>query len=283
MNLNYIFFASAIGLAVFVVLLLAPVLWRARRASPIERKNLNIAVLRDQWTELERDVASGLLPVADQELAKQELQKRVLAESRDESTTSTADSGSKRTAVMFAVLLPLASFAVCGALGAPAALSPVKSGLELTRADVEVMVASLEQKLRQNPDDQNGWAMLARSLRVFGRHKDAADAFARAGAVVESDPQLLTEHAETLAISRDGDFAGEPTELLERALKLDPTHPLALALAGSAAFERADYAVAIARWQRLRGQLPPDSEVGQAIAESLDRARRAQDGQPAPR
>ncbi|MFX7621210.1 c-type cytochrome biogenesis protein CcmI, partial [Acinetobacter baumannii] len=78
------------------------------------------------------------------------------------------------------VLLPLASFAVYGALGAPAALSPVKSASELTRADVEVMVASLEQKLRQNPDDQKGWAMLARSLRVFGRHKDAADAFARA-------------------------------------------------------------------------------------------------------
>lgn len=280
MNSNLLFIASATALAAIAVLLLAPVLWRARGTSANERNGVNVAVLRDQWAELERDIASGTLSAADQEQAKQELQKRVLAEAGAESTTCTVDNGSKRTAVAFAVLLPLAAFAAYVALGNPAALSPPLEPVpQFTRSDVEAMVASLEEKLKQNPDDQKGWAMLARSLRVFGRHKDAAEAFARAGGVVESDPQLLTEYAETLALSRDGDLTGEPTKLLERALKLDPTHPFALALAGSAAFARADYAVATTYWQRLHAQLPPDSEMSKAIAEGLDKARRAQDEQ----
>ena len=53
--------------------------------------------------------------------------------------------------------------------------------------------------------------------------------------------------------------------LLERALKIDPNDPKALTLAGAAAFEAKDYKRAIAYWERLLGQVPADSELGQAL------------------
>lgn len=283
MTMNLLFIACAAALTVAVVLALAPVLWRGRKADHIERSAVNAAVLRDQLAELERDRASGTLSAADHEQAKQELQRRVLDEVNVDVTTSIAGKGSKRAAVALAALLPLAAFAAYLALGNPAALAPqAERSSPVTQADVEAMVASLEEKLKRNPDDPKGWVMLARSYRAFARHEDAAKAFARAGAVVDLEPQLLAEYAETLANNRNGDLNGEPAMLIERALKLDPTHPFALALAGSAAFERADYDAAIAHWQRLHAQLSSDSEATRAIAEGIEKARSAKRGQTKP-
>lgn len=277
------FIAGAALLTVAVVVVLAPVLWRGQKAGSIEHSVVNATVLRDQLAELERDLASGTLSAADQEQAKQELQRRVLEEASEDTTTNISGKGSKRAALAFATLLPLAALATYLVLGNPAALSPqAVHPPQFTKADVEAMVASLEGKLRRNPDDPKGWAMLARSYRAFGRHEDAAKAFARAGAVVDIEPQLLAEYAETLAINRNGELSGEPAKLLERALKLDPQHPFALTLAGSAAFARTDYAAAITYWQRLHAQLPPESDAARTVAEGIEKARGAKHGQTKP-
>lgn len=283
--MDYLFFGSATLLTLAVVAMLAPLLWRGSAATSVERDAVNLAVLRDQMDELERDLASGTLSRADHEQAKQELQRRALEEASTRAATSVAASRSKPAAVTLAILLPVAAFGSYLALGNPAAIAPqVQRSSGVTQADINAMVASLEEKLRRNPDNPKGWAMLARSYRAFGRHEDAALAFAKAGPMVDPDPQLLTEYAESLALSRKGELGGEPTQLVERALKLEPNHALALVLAGSAAFQRNDFATAIVYWQRLHAQMPPNSEAARSIEESLEKARRAQrDAMMAPR
>src|SRR3546814_14744396 len=84
------------------------------------------------------------------------------------------------------------------------------------------MVDSLAARLALNPDDPAGWLMLARSYRYFDRYEDAANAFAKAGGAIESDPLALTEYAEALARSSPNGFACEPTAFLGRALALTP-------------------------------------------------------------
>lgn len=275
--MNYLFFASAAVISLAVVAMLAPLLWRGSVANSVERGTVNLAVLRDQMHELERDLASGTLSSADHEQAKQELQRRVLEEASAKAGTSAAASRSKPAAAALAILLPLAAFGSYLALGNPTAIAPqAQPSSGVSQADISAMVASLEEKLKRNPDNPKGWTMLARSYRAFGRHEDAVMAFAKAGSMVDIDPQLLTEYAESLAISRSRELRGEPTQLLERALKLEPNHALALVLAGSAAFERADYTNAVVYWQRLHAQLPPESEAARSIEESIMKARLAQ-------
>jgi cytochrome c-type biogenesis protein CcmH len=277
MNVQLLFIALAAALAIGVVLLLVPVLWRGPKTSNVARSAVNAAVLRDQLAELERDRISGMLSAADHEQAKQELQRRVLDEAKPDTATGTAQTASKRTAITLALFLPLAAVAAYLVLGNPAALSPqALRPPQITKADIDAMVASLAEKLRRNPDDPKGWVMLGRSYRILGRHEDAARAFANGSAVVDIDPQLLTEYAETLAIARGGVLLGEPARLVERALKLDPQYPLALAMAGSAAFERKDHEAAIDYWTRLQIQMPPDSEEARAVTEGIKKARSAQ-------
>lgn len=274
--MTFVFFAVAAALAIAVVLLLVPALWRGRRGERGDRAAVNAAVHRDQLAELERDRAAGVLSDADFEQARRELQRRVLDEATpaaDAPGTSAASSGSgRRAAITLAIALPLAALLTYLALGSPEGLAPeAQRPHTVAPADVEAMVNSLAERLKKNPDDLKGWAMLGRSYRVMGRYGESAQAFANAGPLVEKDPNLLAEHAEVLAMAQNN-LAGKPTELLDKALKLDPNNTYALVLAGTAAYERADYQAAIGHWQRIMPQLPEGSEQAAALRASIEQA-----------
>lgn len=277
--MNLIFLLIAVSLVASVTLWLALVLWRGPKLdSGVEHHAVNAAVLRDQLLELEQDRANGLLSSHDHAAAQQELQRRVLDEATPAQNTGLRRHSSKQAAIALAIVLPVAATLTYLSVGNPAAITPppVQSAAVMTQADVQAMVDSLAARLARNPDDPSGWFMLARSYRHFEKYEEAATAFAKAATVIQTDPLALSEYAETLARSNQTGFKGEPTQLLERALSLNPREPFALTLAGAAALERQDYPTAIDYWQQLLRLLPSDSDAAQAVATSIERARREQ-------
>jgi cytochrome c-type biogenesis protein CcmH len=134
-------------------------------------------------------------------------------------------------------------------------------------------VEKLAQRLKDQPDNAEGWAMLARSYARLGRHAEAAPAYDKAVALQAGDAALLADYADTLAVQNNRSLQGEPTKLIERALKIDAQHPKALALAGSAAFERRDYAAAVRYWETLGRVLPADNSFMPQLQASIDQAR----------
>lgn len=275
------FFLLAALVAAVVVLLLVRSLWRgAAIVGQAQRSAVNAAVYRDQLAELERDRKAGVLSDADFDQARRELQKRVLEEAAAPGEAPAAPArGARAAAVVLAVALPLAAMGTYFVLGNPDALAPQAPQEQVTAAQVEAMVASLAQRLNANPDDPQGWAMLGRSYRVMGRYGEAAEAFANAGKVVDENSQLLTEYAESLALAQQGNLTGKPSELLDKALKLDPSNLYARVLAGSAAYERADYALAVSHWEKVLAQLPAGSEEARSVADSIERAKAARTSQ----
>lgn len=140
-------------------------------------------------------------------------------------------------------------------------------------AQIAAMVQRLEQRLQTQPNDPKGWRMLIKSYETMGRFDDAVLAYQRLLAIAPPDPDLLTDYAVTLGMSKDQTLAGEPEALLNQALKLDPKHIQALALSGSAAFEQRDYKRAVAQWQKLLALVPPDAEVRPSIEANVEKAR----------
>jgi len=271
------FVLAAAALTVCTLALLAVPLVRRRVAPPrATQSEASVAVLRDQQEELERDRASGAISAEAYEAAQRTLKLRILEDAVPE--TAASDRPHVAPAAVLAVLLPLAAAGLYTWLGTPKALAPPiaqgeTQGQHLEAAQMEAAVARLAQRLESAPDDLAGWAMLARSYRVLGRHEDAVAAYARAEKQIGSDPQRLTEWAESLALASGGTLAGKPAELVARALALDPENGHALALAGAAAFERKDWRGAIAHWERLAKQFPPGSEQGETVTRSLVAAR----------
>jgi cytochrome c-type biogenesis protein CcmH len=176
----------------------------------------------------------------------------------------------------FVVVLLAAGYLL---VGAPLALDPsvrtaaANAGGEITYEQIEAMTQKLADRLKANPDDPTGWAMLGRSYAVLGRHADALPAFKQALALKPDDPNLLTDYADALAVVNGRNLEGEPSKLIARALELDPNNLKALSLAGTAAYLRKDFAGALRHWDKL-AQVAPDSDFVRQIQRGIDEARR---------
>ena len=136
---------------------------------------------------------------------------------------------------------------------------PVGAGHEMS--DLSEMTQKLADKLAKNPENGDGWALLAHSYVELKEHKNAVGAFSKAVELIPNDPQLLADYADALAVTNNGNFEGKSTVLVEKALKIDPSHPKALLLAGTIAFNKADYSNAINNWEHLAPLVPKDDPM----------------------
>jgi len=275
MTNTFIFAGGALLLlAVTLLLLLSP--FRRRKEATearadFSRKQLNAAIYRDELAELERDRAEGSLSQADHDQARAELQRRLLEDSADEAITA-APASSRKVPLVITLALPIGAALLYLTLGNPAALNPAPVEKQFTQSDIDKMVSALAAKLEKEPDNLKGWAMLARSFKALGRIPEALRAFERAGSLVESDPNLLLSHADTLASSVGG-FDAKVNALIDKALKLDPTNAQGLWMRGTAAFENKRYDKAAADWETLLAQLEPGSEDARIVMANIDEAR----------
>src|SRR5258705_12237210 len=272
------FVLIAAALLLIALAWLMPTLLRRRETSEGARAGAsNLAIIRDQLAELERDLANGTLGKPQYQQAREDLERRALEEARDAPPLGARHSTSARpTALILSLVIPLGAALLYYVLGSPQAVSPratLANDHQFTPEQVEAMVARLAERLESTPDDGKGWALLGRSYGVMQRYEDAARAYARAAALIKDDADLLADYADVLAMSQGQRIEGKPLELVERALKLDPREWKRLAMAGSAAFERKDYAQAIAYWEKIKSRAEPDSELARSVASNIEEAR----------
>ncbi len=267
--------AAAVLAALAVVLLLRP-LFARRGQGAVTRRELNLSVYRDQLRELDADLRSGTIAREDYERARRELEKRLLEEVEDKPGEARPGAAPRRLrmfGIVAAVAVPVLAAGVYFATGNPGALDAAKRGQHAGPKEIEAMVQRLADRLSQNPDDVEGWKLLGKSYSVMGRFAEASNAYSKAAAMTPRDPQLLADLADALAMARGQKMGGEPEELVQRALQLDPQNPKALALAGTAAYERKDYAAAVGYWERMLPLVAPDSEDRRVIQANIDEAR----------
>ncbi len=264
--------------AIAVAWVLIPLLRRG--TTGIARGASNVEILRDQVRELDADLAAGTMPRERYEQAKRELEARAIEESREGQTASSAPSHSAAwTAALVAGAIPIVALLLYAMLGNHDAFSPVaargaKGGAdhEVTPQEIEAMASKLAARLQNEPDNVDGWVMLARTYYALNRHAEAARAFDRAVALVPGNADLLADYADALGAA-EGGLKGKSLELVDQALKADPTHWKALALAGTAAFNRKDYQGAVAYWERMKATVPPGSPMAGSVDASIAEAR----------
>ena len=271
-----LFWVIAVALMVVAVAALVRPLWRAAGAKPVDRRASNVAILREQLAELEAERASGAIDAAAADAARAEIERRVLDETAG-SEIHAQRKPSRSGALALALLVPAMAVGLYLHLGNRGALDPmlVQPASQATEHDVEVLVESLAQRMREQPGDPEGWALLGRVYSRMQRFEPARDAFAQAVALRPGDAQLLADYADALAMTQGRTLKGEPHKLIEQALQADPKNLKALALAGSAAMEQRDFKRAIDYWRQARAIAPDGSPFAAGIDQSLADARAA--------
>jgi cytochrome c-type biogenesis protein CcmH len=182
-------------------------------------------------------------------------------------------------ATVVGAAMPLAAFAIYS-LATSWSWDPAGHAETAAAGDMQQMVAQLQARLANQPDDIEGWKLLGRSATVTGDYVLARDAFQHANEQTQGkDPEAIVGYAESLVLNDEREIDGHAAEMFEQALAMDPDNARALWYGGIVAYRRGDMGLAQQRWVELQNHdLPP--ELRQVVAERLAEIDKAQGRSP---
>lgn len=274
-------FVNACMLLLALAFVLLPIIRRRHNDHSGVRKQLNIHVHKEHLQELENELKQGNIDDEEFSSSKLELERGLLSDitaSRENKATDISGL-SLKTIIPVVVVLPIFVIVTYMALGDLAMISVQPEELvqktdAQTMHSVDEMIEKLRTRLRNEPEDSEGWYMLGRSYMAMQRFPEAAKAFEQLNSLVGDQPNILVSYADALAMANNRLLAGKPEELIMRALSLEPDNITGLWLAGRAAEEKKQYASAINYWQRLLPLLQQEPESEAEIMQMIKTAQR---------
>ena len=264
------------------LLLIEPALMRNRQSDPLDRDQQNVVIARERLAELEAERDQGILDQAQFEKAKGELEQSLLRDldQKGGDIVDAGAAGSGRLAMgIVAVFVPALTLGLYFYLGAPNLVEPRNPALAEGHGaggalpPVEKMVGALIERLKQNPEDSEGWYLLGRTNMALKDYANAAVAFERVHQLVGDEPSVLLAWADALAMREQGNMLGRAGELIRKAVNLVPDDTTALWLAGMVEEQAGNNQLAISYWERLAPRLQDDPEASARIAMLIARAR----------
>ncbi len=272
-----------VGALLFVL----PTLWsKKNRPGGVARDATNVSIYRDQLAELDSDFRNDILTHEQYEQSKRELQQRMLQDVSEGETMTTAIMGGNRnvaTITLTTLAVPLLAVSLYLWLGNTKALLPQPAMEQMPmgaaaddggHANISSVLENLTARLREQPDDVEGWLMLGRTYAMMQRFNEAKDAYEKVLALSPDNSEFITDYADIVAMTNNGSLLGQPLELINKALRLDPGNPKALALAGTAEFEQKKYKEAAAYWEKLLALIPAsEADLVNSISASIAEAK----------
>jgi cytochrome c-type biogenesis protein CcmH len=272
MSANVLFIVLALSMVMCVAGVLMWVLLRQRPVvTNASQAKANAKVYRDQIADLDREHESGHISDSEWQQSRDELSLRLLEDtSAQDDPVAKQEKPALWTAVLVAVALPLAAMGMYMWVGEPDALNPMaaQSSEKGDPAQLLQMAESLAQKLNDKPDNLQGWVMLGRTYRTLEKFDASVQAYDRA-LKLSADDDLKLERVEVLAMKSQGNFEGEPWNVIRDILQRDPQNYGALLMAGSASYSHEKYADALKYWQQARKPLAADNPDVPGLDEAI--------------
>nr|WP_239556745.1 tetratricopeptide repeat protein [Dyella flava] len=183
--------------------------------------------------------------------------------------------------LLIALVLPVGTALLYLKIGTPATLDGVQTQAQ-TITNIDQAMAELHAHLASNPNDAQGWGLLAQADMQMQKPDEARDAFDHVLKLTPNDTTAMVGWAEANAAARDDHaIQGRARDLLLQALKLEPNNQRAMWLLGISDYQQGQYADAAATWRLLQPQLQPGSSVAQAVAQQIALADARASGAPA--
>ena len=279
-----LFFGSALVLILITLFICIRAIMFYKRPAEDNAAEMRKALLLQKLDELDNDLANGTITNQEAENTRAELQ-RALASSEpaSEQTRQTGFQFKQQTSIGLIVFIPVFVLLFYSYLGRPDLISGIPEDVAQQQPvipeQIEKMVGGLEQRLQENPEDQEGWEMLFRSYMVLQRYDNALEAAEKLYKLNGETPETLLRYVDALAMANDERLAGKPTEYINRILELEPDNASALWLAGMSANERGEPMQALEYWEKLLPRIEDGSEPKQQLIQMIA-ATRAELGLP---
>ena len=263
----FLLIVSTLILLAFLFIL--PPLWRKQKIKPADLDQRNIQIAKHRLAELKENRLTGGISQAQYDEQYADLEQALSDDLDIASPVITVQTQGKWITYVIALGIPLLAGSLYFMLGNYQAVShSAEMSVDpetIKLAEINKMVAGLAEKMKANPDDAQGWLMLGRSYQALELYPQAADALANAYRLLGEQAEVMLLYADALANLNDKNLAGKPTELVNKALALEPDNLNALWLGGMAKAQQGDALTAIKLWTKLSASLPAGSEPQQEI------------------
>ena len=281
-----VFWSLAAVMVMVALLFVLPPLLRLRKVSAITRNDLNTKIIKEQLAELDADLAAGKLDKTQFGAARKDLERELLydLDSTDNAPTEMSGRSGRWLVLLLVPAIPLCAVLLYQQLGSGELIDVLQQASvsqsepahkqATTAGSLGVMTSQLAERLRSEPDDLQGWLMLAKSYKVLQQPDDAARAYEqvlRLGG--GNNPDILADYADAVVMANDGQFTDQSGALLLRALEIQPDHIMALWLAGHWKYDNHAYAEALRYWQKAAQQLPAGTKDATIIAQQISMAQ----------
>ncbi len=272
--MNILFWLIVSVLVFIAFLFILPPFWRRQIIADADLDQENVIIAQYRLAELKEGRQSGALSEADfaEQLADLEL---ALSDDLDIKQSKQAVNNQGRWIIYLVLLVvPLLATSLYFIVGNyPAVSHSAEMSVDPDRlklAEINKMVTRLAEKMQSTPEDAQGWLMLGKSYRALEQYPKAVEALANAYRLLGENPEVMLLYADALANTNDKNLIGRPSELIAKALILEPDNMEALWLGGMAKAQSGEDQAAYDTWKKLLGLLPPESEAQQQIQGLLD-------------
>ena len=207
-------------------------------------------------------------------LALMAYRRPVAAHVTDPATAAVAAARPSRGLVIaIAVLLVVVAGGGYAWIGSPRLLPLAPDAPPGPGPAADAQLAVLQERAQKNPSDALGWVQAAHGQLELQHPAEAAKDFRSALALRPNDADLMADLADVLAVLSEGRLDGEPMQLVDRALAVDPNHVKALALKGSFAMTQRDFRTALESWDHALRVAQPGDPIAAFLRQQLDTMR----------
>ncbi|WP_428623413.1 c-type cytochrome biogenesis protein CcmI [Sedimenticola sp.] len=274
-----IFWLITAAMILVALAFIAPALLRKSELKISDRDKQNVVIARERLLELKSEHAAGTLSDEEYEQTKLELEQALLIDLDSAGEIDPAvgsRKGSPVTLIVAMLFIVGVTLSVYLYLGTPQLVDPATMAQQDDKKmpSIEEMVSALVERLKENPEDAEGWYLLGRTYMAMKDYQKASFAFEKVNQLVSDQPPLMLAWADALAMSSGGDMQGRPAELIRKAISLAPEDQTALWLAGMVEDQSGNFARALEHWRHLKPMLTEDAGAVEQVDRLIAAAER---------
>ncbi len=280
------FIVSVFILLVIALVFLVPTLLKKNQPFEDDYDELNVSIAKDRLKEIKQQLAAGEISEDTYQQLHDELEATLAidlenSQSADESLQAATPAQNRIIPIVVATIVPALAFVLYWQLGHfDAATGKAMTAVEIPEGEdrpqmtIEEAIAKLQQRLIEEPDNADGWFMLARTYMTTQQYPQAADAYKTTIDLVGEEPQLLLRYADALAMTEGGRLTGAAKPVIDKVISLVPDSPTVLWMAGTAESQMGNYTRALQHWYRLLPMLGDEPEASAQLNQLVSEAEK---------
>ncbi len=274
------FILTAIVFVAISLLMILPPMLRKNQPLEVEYDELNVSIAKDRLNEIKQQLDAGEIEQSVYQQLHDELEATLALDlSKSQATENQPEIPEKNkiSPIIVALSVPVMAVVFYAQLGSfdavtstPQEAVNIPAGEDRPQMTIEEAIGKLQQRLQEEPDNAEGWFMLAKTYMTTQQYPQAVSAYQTTIELVGEEPQLLLAYADALAMTEGGSLTGAARPVVEKVLLVAPESPTVLWMAGTSESQLGNYSKALTLWYKLRPMLANEpqalSQLDQMIA-----------------